>query len=182
MALSLRSPTKHSSFPRRWESRIKVSFALGRVHFLCLPTNSSGMNLDAESARRVRGMDASNQIKRTKRKGTPCAGLRLPDKNTYLREIEKLAIAQTFRFLILREAFLPAAQKGISGADLNIHSPIALMRSRASQSCSDKHDGCLSAATNLYGTNLDVLGARKVSGLDATNQFTVMPEQIEKRR
>ena len=95
---------------------------------------------------------------------------------------KKLAIAQTFRFVILREAFLPAAQKGISGADLNIHSPIALMRSRASQSCSDKHDGCLSAATNLYGTNLDVLGARKVSGLDATNQFTVMPEQIEKRR
>jgi hypothetical protein len=55
------------------------------------------------------------QRKRTKRKGTPCAGLRLPDKNGYLREIEKTRCAQTFRFLILREPFLPAAQKGNLG-------------------------------------------------------------------
>ncbi len=42
------------------------------------------------------------QKKRTKEKGTPCVGLRLPDKNTYLREIEKTRYAQTFRFLILK--------------------------------------------------------------------------------
>jgi len=42
------------------------------------------------------------QKKRTKEKGTPCVGLRLPDKNGYPREIEKTRCAQTFRFLILR--------------------------------------------------------------------------------
>ena len=56
------------------------------------------------------------------------------------------------------------------------------MRSRASQSWSDKHEGCLSVATNLSGTNLDAEGARRVSGMDATNQFTFMPDQIEKCR
>uniref|UniRef100_I1XGX5 Uncharacterized protein n=1 Tax=Methylophaga nitratireducenticrescens TaxID=754476 RepID=I1XGX5_METNJ len=42
------------------------------------------------------------QKKRTKEKGTPCVGLRFPDKNGYLREIEKTRFAQTFRFLILK--------------------------------------------------------------------------------
>ncbi|MCL4408919.1 MAG: hypothetical protein M1356_01120 [Gammaproteobacteria bacterium] len=34
-------------------------------------------------------MDVANQRKRTKRKGTPCVGLRLPEKNGHRREIEK---------------------------------------------------------------------------------------------
>ncbi len=47
-------------------------------------------------------MDVANQKQRTKEKGTPCVGLRLPDKNSYFRKIEKTRCAQTSRFLILR--------------------------------------------------------------------------------
>ncbi|ODN68236.1 hypothetical protein A9E74_00208 [Methylophaga muralis] len=41
-----------------------------------------------------------------------------------------------------------------------------------------KHDECLSAATNLSGTNLDARGARRVSGKDATNQFPSCPTRL----
>jgi len=41
------------------------------VHLFCMPTNSSGMNLDARGTRRVSDRDVANQNKRTKQKGSP---------------------------------------------------------------------------------------------------------------
>jgi len=38
-------------------------------------------------------------------------------------------------------------------------------------------DECLCVAINLYGTNLDARGARRVSGMDATNQFSSTPNK-----
>ena len=45
-----------------------------------------------------------------------------------------------------------------------------------------KHDECLSVATNLSGTNLDVEDARRVSDWDVANQFSSCSKLIEKRR
>ncbi len=58
----------------------------------------------------------------------------------------------------------------------------ALIRSRASQELNDQILRCLSVATNLSGTNLDAIGARRVSGKDATNQLRSISFISEKRR
>lgn len=57
------------------------------------------------------------------------------------------ATNQTSKSLVLTKIRYSATQKGNCGDHLNAYPPVALMRSRASQVCSDKHDGCLSAAS-----------------------------------
>ncbi len=104
------------------------------------------------------------QKKRTKEKGTPCVGLRLHCVAFFVRETHQTRYAQTGKSLILTKIRYSSTQKGSCGAHLNVNAPVALMRSRASQSWSEQHDGCLTEGSFRHARpDREAQGTRRAS-------------------